>query len=146
MNKVKVLHFIKKGIALLLVLLVLTSSSGLAIDAHYCKEKLANIAVWGSAKSCIQTPAQEKISDYSNHTGSSKITKKSCCGSKKGFDKTEFTTDFPSQKIIKHSLNYYQGNSLKNDVKEIKTFSTNASFKPPRFDKDILVIYQNFRI
>lgn len=144
----KKLKLIKKSFAILLALLTLTSTTGLAIDAHYCKDNLASISIWGKAKSCIQTPIQEKIDNCKNDYKNQQVSKKSCCSSKNFFSKVEITTDFSSSQTSKE-IQYtpaFSSSTLIINTLDIPSFSSIFHFKPPLLDKDFSVSYQNFRI
>ena len=132
----------------MLALLTLTSTTGLAIDAHYCKDKLASISVWGKAKSCTQAPIQEELEHSKTHSNNQQVSKRKCCSSKSSFNKAEVTTDFSSFQSLKEIQFAF---SFSSNVLIINTFNTssftsNFLLKPPLINKDFSVVYQNFRI
>ena len=132
----------------MLVLLTLTSSTGLAIDAHYCKDKLASISVWGKAKTCTQTPVQEKLKNNKNCSGHQQVSKRNCCSSKSSFNKAEVTIDFSSSQTLKEiqfALSF-SSNVLIINTFNTSSFTSNFLLKPPLINKDFSVVYQNFRI
>lgn len=142
------LKLIKKSFALLLALLTLTSTTGLAIDAHYCKDKLASISVWGKAKSCTQAPIQEELEHSKTHSNNQQVSKRNCCSSKNSFSKAEITTDFSSSqtsKEIQYALSFNSSVLIINTFDK-SSFTNIFHLQPPPIDKDLSVIYQNFRI
>ncbi len=140
------LKLIQKFAALVLAFLILTSTTGLAVDAHYCKTNLVSISVWGKAKPCAQAAMQEETNDYSTTTKTPQVSKKSCCSSKNAFNKTDITTDIRLlEKSIEANpvITYFTGFTVHN-LPAINCLAIRP--QPHIMDKDFSVAYQNFRL
>lgn len=132
----------------MLALLTLTSTTGLAIDAHYCKDKLASISVWGKAKTCTETPIQEKLENSKTCSNNQQVSKRNCCSSKSSFNKAEITTDFSLSQTSKEiqCVLSFSSSILTINIFNAPSLSNTCHLKPPLIDKDFSVVYQNFRI
>lgn len=64
-------------VSVLLMSFVVTTT-GVNIDAHFCRGKLKSIALFKKAKTCSKKK-EDKVVDFSNDS-SNRLHKKSCCG------------------------------------------------------------------
>lgn len=135
--------FTYKCIASLIALLLFISSSGLTLDVHYCGDQIYDYTFLGIAESCqadMNADNEQPLQFKSD----------GCCG----FGKYKIETD-----------NDYNPSSFDLDVKQelsdfiLPTFDYNLKvspqksvhntvlkYKPPLIERDILILFQSFRI
>lgn len=134
-------HVIKKFFASLLAFFLLATSTGVEINAHYCKTKLVSLNLWGEAVSCLQGADQEN----SNNTDNS-ISKQNCCGSKTVFSKADIESEIVS--IDFEPLLYGSFQSVCNYSLIITNILPHeaAYSKSPPLKNSKVILYQNYRI
>ncbi len=133
-----------KGIAVVMVFVVLFSTLSFTISKHYCGDKLVDTAIFHEAKTC----GMNKLQASTNSECS--ITKKSCCSDEhlviKGqeemklssFDKLSFEHQLFFTTFCYTYFNLFQENDLKeNNFKD---------YAPPLIVKDIHILDEVYLI
>ena len=149
---IKSLH---KSIALILAFILLISSSGLSIDAHFCSGKVKRINFYGKAKTCKEVALNSKsccskklnaqVSACSKGTHD-----KGCCSNQKidlqaDLDILQIkNAEFPIQVAIPLNLPQKLDSFVNNEVFfRIRKY---LNFKPPLLLSQWLSLIQNYRL
>ena len=74
-----IVSLVRKTIHILLAFLVISSSSGLVVNQHYCFDDLVSVAYFLPANSCIPAQKKEPSGSHSQQVPQKKIDRKSCC-------------------------------------------------------------------
>ena len=138
-----------------MALLMLLSSTGFSMDAHYCQGQLKGVSFLGKAKSChdIQaTPSCHKTKKTCQHKEEnlSQEEKDNCCSNesivveKSDVDATspqiasasDIQLDFVAAFVAVYVFNYHV-------EANVQPF---FQYKPPIPDRDIQILYQTFLI
>ena len=138
---------IKIASHILLVVLVLVASSGIAIDRHLCMGELQSISVLGASKSC----SQQSSMDCANHQNTDdESSKKGCCDNEteyvSGID-LQVTLHIQVENVVPSILLPFSIATL--EIPEIKSTPNLVRFQnfhPPPIVKDIPVFVQSFLI
>ena len=144
--------------ALTMAFLVMVSSSGIAMDVHYCMGQLKNINLFGEAENCHDSKVSEKLTHCekvkkqchnANKTSVDKQSEKGCCNNQL----IEFQNDADLIPII--SATFFTSDitflyspciwgELKN--KSIHNPQEYLIYKPPNRVQDIPILIQSFLI
>lgn len=148
--------------AISMALLMLLSSTGYAMDIHYCQDQLKDISLFGKSKSC-----HEKQETPTCHQTKTSLTdgQKSCHNTKDGVSKTAEDNCCHNESVVieKPDLDATptQSTTVQNIQLEfvaafIAVYVFNyavqaeqqpfAQYKPPLPDRDVQVLYQTFLI
>lgn len=153
---VKIRRQILKHIALLMAILMFSSSAGLAVDYHYCQGDLQNVSFYTKAKNChdyVKSELGKKVKKACHKEPANELSsahKDNCCDNEAVFMQldTEFGiiaipnfNDYTDVEfLLSPSLNldfipfsYY-------DAKDYKYY------KPPSVELDHIVLFQSFLI
>lgn len=141
----KFLQAIKKALAILLAVFLLITSTGIELNAHYCKTKLVSINIWNEAKSCSQST--ETIGNQSSSNTETNISKQNCCGSKTVFNKANIESE--TLTVSLQSPSEYFTINTSNSITYSGTFTVVSKkekyhYLPPKNSRSVL--FQNFRI
>jgi len=105
---------IKKLLSIFFVVLVLVSTTGLAVDSHMCQGELKSIALFCEATECPNCP--ENKLNKTDSDESLQIKKKSCCENHHSFFKSDFQCDNTSYSVhfryLTISNRIFQSNAL----------------------------------
>ena len=138
-------RFLSKMAAFILAILVLFSSSFVAIDSHFCCGNVVDSSIFGKAEVC----AMDMVSCKLENTTTS-IIKNSCCYNTKEFKSSELFNknrpvivdlqqfDFLPNFYITTTSNFFIEPEFSNNY--FKDYS------PPLITRDILVLVQRFLI
>lgn len=124
----------------MLAAFLLITSTGIELNAHYCKAKLVSINVWSKAKSCSQSPEKDNIQGHS-------VSKQNCCGSKTVFNKANIESETLTVSL-QSPLEYFTINTS-NSITYNGNFTVVSKkgkhhYLPPKNSRSVL--FQNFRI
>ena len=144
-------------LACLLALLMFCTSIGVAMDMHYCGDRLQSFSLFGKAKTCTE---QTKGIDQScsrtgthqhngdgNHTGDH-LEKKDCCHDKTLHIQSDQNQEVPSievklQQPVQHFIvAFILAFLIQPDVQ--KNNPAAESYRPPLIRRDIFVLIQSF--
>lgn len=128
--------------SLLLVGLLLISSSGITIDAHFCKDQLKGVNFFGKAKTCYGQEARCSLH--------SEISAKSCCSNKsisiKSIDKAyDLATMLQMPGQIVALPNRFKIELIKR-YPPATTYTSFIKYRPPPLITDIQSQYSTFII
>lgn len=126
-----------------LALIILFSTFSFTVDKHYCGEYLVNTSVFSKAEGCGMD-MQKTVSEDGCET-----IKKNCCKNVLTFiEGNTIDQQAVSQQIIEQQ--FFVALFVKSYTSLfVENISDNLSFylyKPPLIQKDILVLFENFRI
>ena len=143
-------------LAVSMALLIMISSTGLAVDMHFCQGKLKSINFFGEAKSCHEIAINDVIS-CKHHQGTMKNTqednytksKKECCENKFIYlqldqDQQTYTNEIVLNQQLKQFLTAFQIVFLSGFDHIIVNVVAQKHYKPPLIPKDIPVLIQSF--
>jgi hypothetical protein len=137
--------FLSKISIFFLAVLVLLSSSFVAIDTHYCCGNLIDSSIFGKADLCAMVMASCKL----ENTSTSKINE-SCCYNTKEFKSSELFKKNNPIIVDTQQVNFIPSfYSTRTSSIFIETNVRNTYFKdysPPLITRDILVLNQIFLI
>lgn len=154
-------HLFHRIAAVILTVLMSGSSLGFSLSMHFCGGEISSFSFYGEADPCAMAQAKEEKVTHSCCESSNNQTNKvenssrhfefkdDCCHNESyGIDISDtheienFTLDL--QQTILAIQDNFDGNVLFTDFKsELNHFHY---YHPPPFDRDILVLYQVFRI
>ena len=141
--------------AISMALLILLSSTGFAMDAHYCQDQFKGISFFGNSESCNDQPEtspcrKTKKSCQHQEDGLSQTEKDACCQNESiVLEKSDMDATIPQLATIQDiQLNfvaafvavYIFNNHVDAD------FQPFEPYKPPLPDRDVQVLYQSFLI
>jgi hypothetical protein len=129
-----------KLISVLLSLVVLFSTFSFTVESHYCGERLVDIAVFSEVDGC----GMEILSSSGGVQG---IAKKSCCRNEIDFVKGNSIDQQAFQKnILPHVYFVVALLILYEDLFAFSIETAHYQYKPPLIDRDITILFENFRI
>ena len=142
-----------RPIALLMALLLLTSSVSFAVDMHFCKGELKSISFWGKAPSCHEQVAA-KVSCHHHRKmmaekGEAALEKSNCCDNRTVQVEAdhERQTQTAMELELNPSLQYFlmaYTVSLLPAEDIARTLAPYLNYKPPLILRDIPVLNQSF--
>ena len=124
-----------------MILVVAVSTSGFAINKHYCGGKEKAKALFLEAEKC----AFEYKKVCQNHPGDN-IDRKDCCSDEASFFKQALTVDLE----ISHDINDFDLAEISNQdhvvVKSprIKSDKTVFTYRPPPIERDLNILFDSF--
>ncbi len=142
----------------LLAILMFLTSTGFAVDFHYCQGQLKNLSLWGKAKTCQEMASgshchkKEKKSCHSTPTQSSchaeKSDHKGCCENELAF--IQMDADYgiseyvhfnaPTITFVSAFISTFYLDFLESEI----LIPDHTYYKPPIPDRDIIVLIQSF--
>ena len=135
---------------MLMAMMVLLSSTGFAMDIHYCQNQLKSINLAGKAKTCHEKVVKPNCHKKENSSEQSSIDKKNCCHNESiVVEKTDlkltnlqiFSTDNISVDfIVAFTITFLFQNDVSFDVQKLQLY------QPPLPNRDHVVLYQSFLI
>jgi len=151
MNQAKNIY---RFLALNLALLMLLTSLGFHLDAHFCQGKLKSLSLFGKAKNCYELAGgmtketcSKHVQDHSEVPGD-QVNQKACCTDHSLYVQSQQnpvnvsfdaqTIELTQQFIIAFTLAFFSNEQVEN------TSPLLAQDKIPRFSKDIYVLNQAF--
>lgn len=128
------------------------STSGIAIDFHFCKGEMKRYKLFGIAKSCHEIIENQNNSDSTVEIckHKTKLESKACCSNKSLFSKYNlegFELEFQDLSFeLKRdfSLTILQTASLLNINGKFRCISEYLNYKPPLLEKDLHKLFQQF--
>jgi len=131
---------------------MLVTSTGIAIDMHFCKGSFKSVSVFGKAAGCVEMLTDTVVNDCINHNKETSplLAKKKCCSNSAVFCMVDAATN-QCVIVTKHlqkctQLSYFI------DRTSLSVKNTHISYglytKPPLIInvKDYRNLYQTFRI
>lgn len=131
---------IHKLISVLLSLVVLFSTFSFTVESHYCGDRLVDVAVFSEVHGC-------GMDMLSSSEGVQETSKKSCCRNEVDFVKGNSVEQQAIQKSMLPQV--YFVSALVVFYQDLYTSSVETAYyqyKPPLVDRDITVLFENFRI
>ena len=142
-----------RPIALLMALLLLTSSVSFAVDLHFCKGELKSISFWGKAPSCHEQAAAKVSCPHHRRMkadkGEAALEKSNCCDNRTVQVEAdhERQTQTAMELELNPSLQYFlmaYTVSLLPAEDIARTLAPYLNYKPPLIPRDIPVLNQSF--
>ena len=144
-----------RGLALVMALMVLVSTSGLSIDAHFCSGKIKRINLIGKAKTCKEVAATKKSCCNKNLKAQLKSCsqgthEKGCCSNQA----INLQADLDLIKAVDSEL-IFQNTFLSDNKfhfiaapKRViqSTFCAYLNFKPPKLIGEKFSLFQVYRL
>jgi len=142
-----------RPIALLMAILLLTSSVSFAVDMHFCKGELKSISFWGKAPSCHEQAAAKITCPHHRklmaEKGEAALEKSNCCDNHTVQVEADHERQTPTaaELELNLSLQYflmaYTARLL--PAEDIaRTPAPYQNYKPPLIPRDIPVLTQSF--
>ena len=130
-----------KLISLVLSLILLISTFSFTVESHFCGDHLVDIAIFSTVEGCGM--------EMKARTSEEKeITKKGCCR-----DDAHFVEGNSIEQQAIHKLNlpqvYFVASFVMSSQETLANTTSDDSFYqyiPPLVDRDITVLFENFRI
>lgn len=144
---------IYRPIALLMAILLLTSSVSFAVDMHFCKGELKSISFWGKAPSCHEQAAAKITCPHHQkmmlEQGAAALEKSNCCDNQTVQVEAdhERQSQTAAELELNSSLQYFliaYTTSLFPAEDIARTPARYLNYKPPLLPRDILVLTQSF--
>lgn len=140
-------------IALILALLMFTTSIGFSVDLHYCKDQLKSISIFGKAKQCSDLSvkkqtclSQDKAEKGKNHIS---FERKKCCRNQSvhcqfnQLQGNQKQSVFLNQSIQQFIIAFVDVTILKN--KQFKQVASAINvYHPPLIHRDIPILFESF--
>lgn len=133
--------------------MMFASSVNLAIDMHFCQDKLKTISFFGKAKTCYETNSNRMIGctqhpKLTEESEGHSINKKGCCESKSvhiqsDVDELEITSQLVISQELLSFVTAFVDVFIKNNYPE-RTSQRFQYYHPPIVVKDIPVLNQSF--
>ncbi len=133
-----------------MAILIFSSSVGVALDIHYCKDEIKSLGFFHSAKDCYQLAGFETPEKHHDQKTNSEafFKQKDCCSNESvlfqldtdfslptlfdfNFDQDFYVFHQPSFNSADEPVDFYSPNNYKN-------------YKPPLLEKDHIVLIQSF--
>ena len=137
-------RFFHKILSIILTCAVLFTTTGFAVDMHFCCDKLVDVAVLGNAKPC-----NEKVQKTEKPSKKCDIGDKDCCVDStflnEGNDNLKKVVfEFSAENFVFLQTFFYSYiNLFKGLEKKVTPF---LNYNPPLISKDILVLHETFLI
>ncbi len=146
---------INRIISLMMAMLMLVSSTGFSIDAHYCQGQMKSFSLFGKAKSCHEQSFKKQCSSHkkSCHAALSNSKelgkcKKGCCSNKtihvEGNDEAK---KIPTTEILPMQVQFFTA-FVQVFILEYtqlnKAIIPYLNYIPPLLNQDIPVLIQSF--
>ena len=149
----KPINSVYRIFALIMALVIFTSSVSFAIDMHYCQSKLKTVSFFGKAETCHDMMSG-KMSDCPQHQemmGESEgrsISKKGCCDNKSvhiqsDLNQLNSNANFVIGQELQHFVAAFVEVFLINNYVD-RTSPSFQFYHPPIVVKDIPVLNQSF--
>ena len=131
--------------------LIMGSSSGLAIDVHYCQGTLKSLSFWGHAKNCHELAQSSHCKHKQSEMLCDLSDKKDCCKNEKDFiklDQDQWTCDVEwelngSEKLLAIVFPNSKVNAAQTDIKRYVDLPPQI---PPLIQVHATILFQTFRI
>jgi hypothetical protein len=142
-----------RPIALLMAILLLTSSVSFAVDMHFCKGELKSISFWGKAPSCHEQAAAKITCPHHRkmmlEKGEAALEKADCCDNHTVQVEAEHDrqTQTAAELELNPSLQYFliaYATSLLPAEGFTDSPAPYLNYKPPLLLRDIPVLTQSF--
>jgi hypothetical protein len=150
-----ILNKIDRLTALVMALLMFVTSTGFAIDMHYCNGELKSFSLFGKAKSCHELQKDKKI-DCPHHkalaakAAKQELNKKDCCSNKTVFVQVEQDQQVQgvemvvSKQLKQFVIAYVHVILLHNFNNHKEVIPAFAFYDPPNLRTDIPILHQSF--
>lgn len=131
-------------------MVVFSSSIGVALDFHYCKEEIKSFGIFHSAKDCYElagynTPEKHQENHQNNNTF---LKQKDCCNNETVLYQLDTEFSLPSLFDLNFDQEFYVFHHPSFDLEDdlISFYSPNQykHYKPPLLEKDHIVFIQSF--
>lgn len=139
---------LQKAIHIILSVLVFISSTGLVIDAHYCRGELKSIALFAEATPCYQQQEGKKVCPFHAKKSEHEEGEKGCCKDKTQLlkvDDDQLPTSFQIAELEPPVFNAYffipQAVDINNPLQATVHY---LNYKPPLIVSDRCVQLQRF--
>jgi len=147
-RKVSYSKLTNQFIAVLLAFLVGITAVGFSIDLHFCKGDMKSLAIWGKAKSCHQSTAQQ----CPNHATAvmDADEENNCCNNESLFIQSNDDQQISQDQVISEqdAQDYELPLATADYTLYIQVYN-DADFqhyKPPLISKDLPVLFASFLI
>ena len=143
-----------RHLALILSMLIFSSSVGWSVDLHYCNGHLKSFSLFGTAKSCHDVSGKTKSCSFhkklnleAKRSGQT-VHKMTCCKNKRVFlhSDSDLLLQYLSSNDV--SLDYLQGIGLLTADIPVNIFSNSTHFNihdpPPISGQEIRIHFQSF--
>lgn len=135
-------QLLHKVSSILLAIIVLFSTFSFTVDSHYCGETLVDYSIFSKAKSCSGNMMNSDSKEL-------EFAKKSCCKNEVSIVEGKVVHQQELQKIEVEQLQFVTAFITSYTNLFTHKFKQNYAlllYDPPLVHKDVIVLFENFRI